>query len=197
MKSSSFRFIAAIFTLALASGAVAATGCGGSAISSLCEDVCACERCTSNDLQTCQDKGKAAADAADAAGCSDQFADVVSCSNAHVSCQDSHAVNDGCEAELTALSKCSSTLSVFGKNPCELAVDQVSAYLAACPNPPAPVSTSSGGTQAECTAAAGALVACQVKAIIEAPCDCLGAGDATKCTADQSQAFTDALSLCK
>ena len=83
MKNSSFRFVAAMFTLALASGAIAATGCGGSAISSLCEDVCACERCTSNDLQTCQDKGAAAADAADSAGCSDQFAEVVSCSNAH------------------------------------------------------------------------------------------------------------------
>ena len=197
MKKSSVRFIAAIFTLALSSGVVTATGCGGSSISKLCEDVCACERCTSNDLQTCQNKGSAAADAADAAGCSGQFAEAVACSSSHVSCQDAHALTDGCSAELTALSKCSATLSVFGKNACEIAADQVSAYLASCPKPPTAVSTTGGGGQVACTDTVGVLLACRVKAIVEAPCDCLGAGDANKCSQEQLKTFSDALSLCK
>lgn len=197
MKNTSFRVVAAIFTLALASSSVAATGCGGSSISNLCDEVCACERCTSNDLQTCQDNGNAAAKAADAAGCSDQFADLVACSTEHVSCQDSQALSDGCSSELTALSKCSNKVSVFGKSACEIAVDQVSAYLASCPNPPAPTSSGSGGGQPECTDAEGTLLACQARAIVEAPCDCLGAGDSNKCTSDQLQAFSDALSVCK
>ena len=197
MKNTGFRLVAAIFTLALASGIGTATGCGGIIdVTTLCDDVCACQRCTSNDRQVCNDKGSAAADAADAAGCSDQFAAAVTCTSAHVSCKSGKVVADGCDAELTALSKCSSTLSVFGKNACQIAADQVTAKLAACPNPPMSTSTGSG-TQAECTDATGKLLTCQVAALVATTCDCLGAGDANKCTAEQSKAFTDAITLCQ
>jgi hypothetical protein len=196
MKTTGFRFLAAIFTLALTSGVVAATGCGGASVSSLCEDICACQRCTTNDLKTCQDQGSAAADAADAAGCSSQFSDAVSCSSAHVSCKSGQAAADGCDAEFTALSKCSSTLSVFGGNACQLAANQVTAQLAACPKPPTVTSTSSGGTQAECTDAAGRIALCQAAAIGATSCNCLGAGDSTLCTQDELTAFSNAISLC-
>ena len=197
MKTSGFRFLAAIFTLALSSGVVAATGCGGVSVSSLCEDVCACQRCTSNDLKTCEDKGHAASDAADAVGCSSQFSAAVACSSAHVSCKSGKAAADGCDVELAALSKCSATLSVFGKNACQLAVDEITTQLAACPKPPAVTGTSGGGGQPECTDAAGTLALCQAAAIGTTTCDCLGAGDSSQCTQAQLQAFSDALSKCK
>ena len=197
MKHTGFPFIAAIFTLALGSGVVTAAGCGGTSVTTLCDDVCACQRCTSNDLQACQDKGSAAADAADAAGCSSEFADAVTCTSAHVSCKGDQVVAEGCEAELKALSQCSITLSVFGKSDCQIAVDQVTIKLAGCPVPPQTTSSSSGGGQSECSAAQGKLLLCQVAAFTAASCDCLGAGDITKCTADESKAFSDAFTACK
>ncbi len=197
MKKNSFSLVAAIFTLALAGGVATSTGCGGISTSSLCEDICACERCTSNDLQACQDKGASASDQADAAGCSSEFADAVRCSSEKVSCKGSHAVAEGCEAELVALSKCSTTLSVFGKNLCQIAADQITAKLAGCPNPPTVTTTTGSGTQVECTDAAGTLVTCQAAAFVNASCDCLGGGDITKCTAEQAKSFSDAFTVCQ
>jgi hypothetical protein len=195
MKHTGFHLIAAIFTLALASGVATATGCGTSSVSTLCDDICACQRCTSNDLKACQDQGSATADAADAAGCSNQFADAVTCTSANVSCKNNQAVANGCDAQFAALTKCSSTLSVLGKDACQLAADKLSAQFAACPSPP--VSTSTGsGTSAECTEAAGRIATCQAAAIAGVSCNCLGLGDATQCTADEQKTFTDALSLC-
>lgn len=197
MKTPSFRLVAAIFTLALSSGVVAATGCGTSAVTSLCDDICACQRCTSNDLQTCQDKGRAAADAADAAGCGSQFDELVACSSAHITCKGDNAVADGCDAEVNALTKCSSTLSVFGKNACQLAADKLTAQLAACPNPPMNTTTTGSGGQAECTDAAGKLATCQVAALAGAPCACLGLDNAGTCTSEQSKALSDAITACQ
>lgn len=197
MKNNSFNFVAVIITLALAGGAVTAVGCGGVSTSSLCEEICACERCTNNDLKTCEDQGDTAADAADAAGCSSEFDDAVACAGANVSCKNDRAVSNGCDAELTALTKCSSTLGVFGKNACELASDQIVAKLASCPKPPQIGSGSGGGTSAECTAAAGSLLLCQAAAFVQASCDCIGGGDVNKCTAEQSKAFSDAFISCK
>jgi hypothetical protein len=198
MKKNSFSVVAAMITLALAGGVSTSTGCGGLATSSLCEDICACERCTSNDFQACKDKGAAATDKADAAGCSSEFDDAVKCAGAKVSCKSGHAEADGCDTELAALSKCSSTLSVFGRNLCELAQDQVFAKLASCPNPPTVTSGSgSGGGSVECTDAAGTLLTCQAAAFAAATCDCIGGGDVTQCTAADAKSFSDAFSLCQ
>jgi hypothetical protein len=198
MKKTGFRLIAAFFTLALAGGVTTAAGCGGSSISSLCEDICACARCTSNDLQACEDKGTKASDDAAAAGCGSEFDDAVTCAGAHVSCQSGNQVGTtGCDAELAALSKCSTTLSVFGKSPCEIAADQIIAKLKACPKPPQLTTTTSGGTQPTCTDAAGTLSLCQAAAFALASCDCIGGGDTTLCTSEQAKTFTDAFTLCK
>lgn len=196
MKKNSFSFVAAVFTLALAGSVATATGCGGVSISSLCKDICACSRCTSNDLQACEDKGTKASDDAAAAGCGSQFDDAVTCAGANVSCQSSQALTKGCDAELSALSKCSKTLSVFGKTACEIALDQFEAKLASCPKPPTASSTTSGGTQPTCTAAAGTLLLCQAAAFVQGSCDCIGGGDVTKCTAAQAKTFTDAFMTC-
>ena len=84
-----------------------------------------------------------------------------------------------------------------GGNDCEKAADTISAKLAGCPNPPTVTTTSSSGTTAECTDAAGTLLQCQAAAFDGASCDCIGAGDATKCTAEQLKSFSDAFTACK
>lgn len=83
-----------------------------------------------------------------------------------------------------------------GGNKCETASESIADYLAACPKPPTATTTSTGAT-AECTDALGTIAECQAAAITATPCDCLNAGDATKCTADQLTAFATAIGKCK
>jgi hypothetical protein len=196
MKKNKLSFVAALITLSLAGGAASTAGCGGVSTPSLCEDVCACQGCTSNDLQTCEDQAQHTADAAEADGCSSEFDELVTCFSAHVSCKNDQAVTDGCDAEISALSKCSGTTPVPAKSPCEQAADQISAKLASCPKPPT-VTSGGGGGMTECSDSAGILLLCQASAFVQASCDCIGAGDTTQCTAEQAKAFTDAFVDCK
>jgi hypothetical protein len=196
MKKTSFSFVAAIITLALAGGATTATGCGGVSTSSLCGDICACERCTSNDLKACEDSGTKAADAADAAGCTSQFDDAVACASAHVSCKDNRAVSNGCDAELTALTKCSNHLSVLGKNACELAADIITSKLTGCGLMVQPTSSSSGGT-AQCTAALGTTLTCQAACVAPAPCSIFVNDSNNPPTSEQTKVFADCITQCQ
>ena len=84
-----------------------------------------------------------------------------------------------------------------GGNKCEDASATISDYLKACPKPPAAMTTSTSGAAVECTDALGTIATCTATAITSAPCDCVGGGDPTKCTAAQATAFTTALSKCK
>lgn len=190
-----FNVVAAIITLAFSWGAVTASGCGSSATSSLCEDICACQRCTTNDFDACREAGDKATDQADAAGCSSQFEDLIACSSAKVSCKDDRAVFDGCDAERTALTKCSNTIIGFGKNPCELAADSVSAKIVSCGGMQSPSSSSSGGTP-ECTAALGAQSTCTAACVDAADCTLLVSDPNKPPTAEQSQSFLNCLSAC-
>lgn len=195
MKKNSFSLVAAMITLALAGGAASAAGCGGVSTASLCEDICACERCTTNDLEACQAEGDKAADAADAAGCSSQFDDAVACSSANVNCNEDRAVTDGCDAELTALTKCSSTLSAFGQNACELAADLITAKFTSCGGP-VPPSTGSGTTP-ECTDALGAQYTCLAACFTAADCTIIVADASKPPTAEQTKAFLDCITKCQ
>jgi hypothetical protein len=84
-----------------------------------------------------------------------------------------------------------------GGNACEDAATAISDKLAGCPNPPTATTTTSTGAETECTDALGTIATCQAAAFTAASCDCIGGGDATKCTADQSAAFLKDLSACK
>jgi hypothetical protein len=127
---------AVVFTLMV--GAAWATGCGGSdtftvdPVSSICQDVCACTRCTSNDLAACEDDGYTSWAAASEAGCSDEFQDAVACISAHVTCEQDTAITEGCEAEQEALDICTGGLEPFQPSVCELAADALDAKYAAC-----------------------------------------------------------------
>lgn len=190
-----FSFVAAIITLALAGGAATATGCGGVSTTALCENICACQGCTSNDLETCQNQGDSAADQADAVGCSNQFEDLVTCTSARVSCDQGRIVIDGCELERTALTTCSSTISVPGKNACEQAADVVTARIIACGGT-VTSSSSSGGTTVECTAELGAQTTCQATCIAAADCSLLVPDMDKPPTSEQSQSFVDCFTKC-
>jgi hypothetical protein len=195
MKKNSFSFVAAIITCALVGGVATSTGCGGNEVASLCEDICACQRCTSNDLQACRDAGDQALDQADSAGCSSQFDDVVACSSAHVSCDGSRAVFEGCDAEVSALTKCSSGLGAFGKNPCERATDRVRLRIKSCGGMMSTTSTSSGSAM-ECTAATEITLACQATCIDVAECSLIVPDSNKPPTDAQTQAFINCLKAC-
>ncbi|MEP7121159.1 MAG: hypothetical protein ABJE95_09625 [Byssovorax sp.] len=189
-----FSLAAAMITVVLTGSVVTTTGCGGTSIASLCKSICTCARCTDNDLKTCEDKGAQAAANADAAGCSSEFDDAVTCTGAHVSCNGDMGSNGACDAEVNALSKCSATLSVFGKNLCDRSVQDIADKLASCPAPP----TNGGvGAPGECTDAAATLLTCQAAAFAAASCDCIGAGNVNKCTSEQAKSFMDAVTACK
>lgn len=196
MNKNSFSFLAAVITLALTGGAATATGCGSVSTSSLCADICACERCTSNDLQACEDSGDKAAQAADAVGCSSDFDDAVACAGEHVTCENDHAVFEGCELEQAALTKCSSTLSVFGKNPCELASDVLAARFTSC-GVTVNTSSGSGGSTVECSDAIGVIATCQAACIAAADCTILVNDSNNPPTPEQAKAFTDCFQKCQ
>ncbi|MCU1678475.1 MAG: hypothetical protein JWM93_3233 [Frankiales bacterium] len=197
MKKNNFGFVAAFITLALGAGAATATGCGGASTSSLCADICACQRCTSNDLQACEDQGDKASSDAASVGCSSQFDDAVACVGAHVSCKGSSIAVEGCDVELAALSKCSTTLGVLGKDACQIAGDVVAARLQACGVATTPTTSGSGGPTAECSAAAGAQASCVAACVSAADCSLFVNDQKNPPTSQETQAFSDCVNSCQ
>ncbi len=195
MKKNSFSFVATIITLALSWGAATATGCGGPSTAALCGDICACQRCTTNDLEACQEQGDKAAGDADAAGCSSQFDDFVTCAGANVSCQQDRAVYAECDAALAALTKCSSALGAFGQNACELAANLIEARIRSCGGT-VPPSTGSGTTP-ECTDALGAQSTCVAACFSAADCTIIVPDSTTPPTAEQAKSFLDCITKCQ
>ena len=81
-------------------------------------------------------------------------------------------------------------------NACEDASAKISDYLAACPKPPT-ATTATSGASVSCTDALGTIATCQAAVITATPCDCLGAGDSTKCTPEALTKFGTDISKCK
>ena len=191
---------AVIFTLMV--GAVVAIGCGGNGtyivdtVSSICDDVCACTGCTSNDLAACEDEATTSSAAANEAGCSDQFHDVVACVSANMTCVQDKAVTTGCDAEQEALDVCAAGLDPFQPSICELASEDLDAKYAACgvrlprATPP-PACTDSVGKTLDCVTTCYQAVSC-------AYLQCAG-GDMAACdtvSPEEAQAFADCIVAC-
>jgi hypothetical protein len=194
------RFGAAVFTLVV--GATVAFGCGGNStfpldtVSAICQDECACARCTSNDLAACEDDGYTSAAAADEAGCSDEFDDVLACVSTHVTCEQYTAVTHGCEAEQEALDSCAAGLDPYQPSVCELAADALASKYAACRVQRPPTTSPSA-----CTDALGQTLDCAATCYEAASCAYLQCddGDMAACynvTADEAQAFADCIVAC-
>ena len=81
-----------------------------------------------------------------------------------------------------------------GGNDCEKAADEYVAKIEECGG--TVTETSGSGEAAECTAEAGALALCNSGCYTAAPCDCTGLGDATKCTAEDLEAYTTCTTDC-
>ena len=199
MKKTGFSVAAAFVTLALFGGAATVVGCGGPSTSSLCSDFCACERCTSNDQQACEDGATAASDKADASGCSGQFDDVVTCALAKVTCDGNNAVVKGCEAEKTALNSCLSGANPPDKDGCQKASDQIIARLSVCAVSAAAVTPTE---PMSCSAAQGTLSLCNAACFDGASCvflKCVIDSDMASCssmTSSETQKFSNCTSAC-
>ena len=72
-----------------------------------------------------------------------------------------------------------------GGNDCEKAADEFVAKIEDCGG----TVEETSGEAGECTAAAGKLALCTSACYTAAPCDCIGLGDATKCTAEDLDAY--------
>ncbi len=198
MKKNRFGLAAAFATLALAGGAMTSVGCGGPSTSSLCAEFCACQSCTSNDRQACEDEGEKASDDADAAGCSSEFDEAVSCALAKVTCDRDKPSLKGCEAEQTALAKCPSRVNPQLKTSCEKASDQVSSKFGVCgvTSPTTPTDPMS------CSDVQGTFALCSAACVTAASCDflkCAVSNDMAACSAMKdvdSKAFSDCASAC-
>jgi hypothetical protein len=200
MKKNSFG--AVVFALLV--GAAVATGCGGSdtiivvdPVTSICEDICACTRCTRNDLAACEDETNTSWAAASEAGCSDQFQNVVACVSANVTCVQDEAVTVGCDAQQEALDVCAAGLDPFRPSICDLAGDALDAKYAACgvrlpPATPRRVCTDSLASTLDCVTACYEAVSC---AYLQ--CD---DGDVAACdevAPDEALAFADCIVACR
>jgi len=198
MKKNSFSFAAAFVTLALFGGATTSVGCGGSSVPSLCADFCACERCTSNDLQKCEDEGEAASDAADAAGCSSEFDAVVDCAIEKVTCSGDNVLIKGCDSEQAALAKCPGLVTPQQKTDCQKAGDLVNAKLNTCGV--AVTVTPTGTTSCSDEQGTGAL--CNAACFDAASCDflkCAVGNDMAACSTmnpNDSTGFGNCSSAC-
>lgn len=199
MKRNSFG--AVVFAL-IVSAAVAA-GCGGDGpiiidpVSSICEDICACTRCTRNDLAACEDDAIASSVAANEAGCSAEFEEVVACVSGHVTCEGDRAVTLGCEAAQEALDICAAGLDPFVPSVCELAADALDAKYAACGLELLPTTS-----PAVCTDALGFTLDCVATCYEAASCTYLECddGDMKACddvSPEEAQAFADCILTCR
>lgn len=166
-------------------------GCGTST-GAYCNKVCDCQGCSDSELDECVDSIDDAKKAASDEGCSSQFDALLSCINSELTCEDSKAEADGCDAESEELFKCAPTVSGIGKNGCERAADIFIAKIEACGG-----SVEVGdGEPGECTAEAGAQALCTAACYEAASCDCIGVGDATQCGEDELNTYVDCITVC-
>lgn len=199
MKKNSFG--AVLFALIV--GAAWATGCGGDEpfivdpVSLICQDFCACTRCTSNDLAACEDEGYTSAAAASEAGCAAEFDDAIACISANMTCEQDTAVIVGCAAEQEALDICTGGLEPFQPSVCELAADALEAKYATCgiQLPPAT-------SPAVCTDSLGSTLDCVTTCYEAASCAYLQCddGDVVACddvAPDETLAFGDCVLSCR
>jgi hypothetical protein len=200
MKKNSFG--AVVFALLV--GAAVATGCGGNdtiivvdPVSSICQDICACTRCTRNDLQACEDDAIAMSGAAAEDGCSAEFEDVVACVSANVTCVQDKAVTAGCDAEQAALDACAAGLEPFEPSACDLASDALDPKYAACGLVPPPATP-----RAACTDSLASTLDCVATCYEAASCGYLqcDAGNMVACddvSPEETQAFADCIITCR
>ena len=196
------RFGAVVFALLV--GAAVATGCGGSGtiivvdpVSSICQDICACTRCTSSDLATCEDGANMNGAAASEAGCSDQFQAVVACVSANVTCVQNEAVIVGCDAQQKALDVCAAGFDPFQPSVCDLAADALDAKYADCgvrlpPATPRRVCTDTLASTLDCVTKCYEAVSCAYLQCED--------GDMAACddvSPKEAQAFADCIITCR
>jgi hypothetical protein len=80
-------------------------GCGTST-SGICEDVCACDRCSESELEACVADLDAGFEPADDAGCGDQADALLSCWGEAFVCESNRTVIEGCDDEAEAYATC-------------------------------------------------------------------------------------------
>ncbi|MFO0759757.1 MAG: hypothetical protein U0359_24935 [Byssovorax sp.] len=158
-------------------------GCGGVSVSSICDEICACESCTSNDRADCEKAGGEAEKQASDAGCGSEFDDFLSCVKDNVHCKSGHTTFDGCNTQLSALDACSKGTPNPLLNPCDIATN----HLVDCLD----VTPGSGGGPIDCSGQNACVSGCINAASCDEIKDAFG-GSPT----DKSKTFLDCVTAC-
>lgn len=185
MKNNVFRVIPALGFLSAMLAGSASGGCGGVTVASVCQEICACRRCTSNDLADCEKDGKQAEDQAEGAGCGDQFDDFVVCVKGNIRCEEEEPSFGDCAAEAEVLAKCTKGVNPL-LDPCKVAADKITTCLN--------ISSGSGGggePPPDCNGQTACVAACINAATCEELQDAFN-GQPTP----QSQPFIDCVTNC-
>lgn len=128
MKNRFFGFTSALFALSLVPVFGLTPGCGGASASGVCQEICACQGCTTKDLNDCEDEEAAAAEKADEAGCGGEFDDYVVCLEDNLSCRDENAADKACNGILEQVNGCMKGTGIIFGDPCKAAAN----HLAEC-----------------------------------------------------------------
>ena len=149
---------------------------------SLCDQVCDCETCTDEYLETCKDSREEQADVAMKDGCESEYDAYVECLNSEFRCEDGEAETAQCARELAALTECSPDTSPTPVG-CEASLAALEDKAMRCGLDTGTTGTG-GNSLCEDTDQA-AFIECLTPCYLEAPCSAFEGG-----------AGFDQLSLC-
>ena len=121
------RLFALALCLASIGGIAAlASGCGGPTSTSVCEKVCACQKCTQVQQDQCVTDADSAQKDLTAAGCSTEYDDYLSCADQHLACKGTTPDASSCISQALAIFSCAAKSTV------QSSCSKASAHVATC-----------------------------------------------------------------
>jgi hypothetical protein len=103
MSSRSWLPFVAVFASACAA---LGSGCGGTSVQSLCDQICECEGCDDS-AQACLHEYTAIREKSEENGCGDDLQGFLDCASEHLECKDKEAsFESGCSGEIGLLLSC-------------------------------------------------------------------------------------------
>lgn len=168
----SLKPILMLLTAVSLAGFAGAGGCHRP-LTAMCNQECACIRCTDFDLEECEAKVEVAAEKAASLDCSGEFQKFVDCLDDKLSCDNGVARTDKCEAEEKVLTNCTKMGNPF-KTACEEAQEKTNECFGG---------SGGGGSDQKCEG----VFLCQSKCVVNATCDEIMQG---------SQQFFDCFNQC-
>lgn len=165
----------------------AAPGCGATA-ESYCNKRCDCVPCSDTERAACVSLVEDSRTSAKDKGCESEFEAYFSCLDSETACVAGRIDEDGCEVQLTAVSKCGAFLG----NACDKYVADLVAKYSEC----GITGTGGGSGSSECTVAEATLATCYDACLPGLDCNCLVDPTAAGCS-DQINTYSNCITACQ